>query len=136
VLIGSIILVTAVTLLGPLILIGLALRKLYKQEGGSFASWHKRQLLAGLGLSIPAIGACVAIAVGVSLQSAELFLIGAGLTLEAIFVLRRLREKEEASQGSHPRQLRRCTHAGGCANPSRAARPLGPGWETGVIAIR
>lgn len=49
-------------------------------------------------MSIPMIGAFVGIAVGVSLEAAELVLIGAGLTCEALLILKRLRKR--ATRGS------------------------------------
>jgi hypothetical protein len=110
VIIGAVILVTAATLIGGGMLVALALRKLYKREGRSFADWHKRRLLAALALSIPILGAVIAIAIGFSLQSAELFLIAAGLSWEAfVIVKRRLGSARRGSPlpiGSFPKAKR------------------------------
>ena len=90
-LIGAVLLLTAATLLGGGLAVGFALRKLYKRHGSAFASWHKRHLLAGLELSIPVGAGFIGIAFWAGLQAAELFVIGAGLTWEAVVVWKRLR---------------------------------------------
>lgn len=96
--IETIIALTAASIIGGAAMIGLGLRKLYSREGGSFATWHKRRLVVGLGLSVPFLVALPAIAISFGLETAELSFIGLGGVVEAVLLWKQSRAR--AKRGS------------------------------------
>lgn len=84
--IEAIILATTASIIGGVAVIGHGLRQLYSREGRSFASWHRKRLMAGLALSIPMLLALPVIAIGFGLEAAELTFIGAGGVAEAVLL--------------------------------------------------